>query len=254
MIAVNVVDCKYESVRQVVRARGWKLLEEDDDEDIDWNIYWIDTSVSSERVMRMKSYQRINHFPMMSTLARKGGLGKNLTRLQSIFKEEYKFFPRTWVLPQQWLSFKKQFTSKRNKTFIVKPDASCQGKGIFLTRTYENVNKVEKQVAQRYLHKPLLIDGCKFDMRIYVVVTCCDPLRAFMFHDGLVRICTRPYVDPAKGNLNDLCMHLTNYSINKHSDDFVFNTDSENDGVGNKRSLVWFRRWLTSEGHDPLFA
>jgi len=256
-VVVNVVDCKYESVRQVVRIRGWKLVEEEDlDNDegaapLHWNIYWIDTSVSSQRVMQLKRYQRINHFPMMSTLARKGGLSKNLTRLYKFFKKEYNFFPRTWVLPREWNSFKKQFTKKRNKTFIVKPDASCQGKGIFLTRTYENVNRQELQVAQRYIHKPLLIENCKFDMRIYVVVTACDPLRIFMFHDGLVRICTNEYVDPCSNNLDNLCMHLTNYSINKHSDAFIFNTDSEDDGVGNKRSLVWFRRWLQDRGEDP---
>jgi len=39
----------------------------------------------------------------------------------------------------------------------------------------------------RYLHKPYLIDGRKFDLRIYVYVTCYDPLRVYLFKDGLVR-------------------------------------------------------------------
>ena len=38
-------------------------------------------------------------------------------------------------------------------------------------------------------------------------------------------------------NLGDLCMHLTNYAINKDSDDFVFNEDPNKDDVGHKRSL-----------------
>ena len=32
-------------------------------------------------------------------------------------------------------------------------------------------------------------------------------------------------------------MHLTNYAINKDSDDFVFNEDPHKDDVGHKRSL-----------------
>mgnify|MGYP005991285811 FL=1 len=32
---------------------------------------WIDTSVSSERVMRLEGYQKLNHFPGMHILARK---------------------------------------------------------------------------------------------------------------------------------------------------------------------------------------
>lgn len=36
-------------------------------------------------------------------------------------------------------------------------------------------------------------------------------------------------------------MHLTNYAINKDSEDFVFNEDAKRDDVGHKRSLraVW---------------
>jgi len=36
-------------------------------------------------------------------------------------------------------------------------------------------------------------------------------------------------------------MHLTNYSINKNSKNFIFNTTAENDNIGHKRSLksVW---------------
>jgi tubulin polyglutamylase TTLL4 len=41
--------------------------------------------------------------------------------------------------------------------------------------------------ACRYLHKPYLISGNKFDLRIYVYVTSYDPLRIYIFSDGLVR-------------------------------------------------------------------
>lgn len=60
----------------------------------------------------------------------------------------------------------------------------CQGRGIFLTRTYENVSNTEPLVVQRYLTDPYLIDGLKFDMRVYIVVTSCDPLRIYMFKVG----------------------------------------------------------------------
>lgn len=49
--------------------------------------------------------------------------------------------------------------------------------------------------------QPFLIDGYKFDMRIYVLITSCDPLRIFMYEEGLARFATMPYVEPSHNNL-----------------------------------------------------
>ena len=86
----------------------------------------------------------------------------------------------------------------------------------------------------------MLIDGYKFDLRLYVLLTSCDPLRIFLFKDGLVRICTKKYQPPNSQNSKDSCIHLTNYSVNKHNENFVFNNNAKDDGIGNKRSLKWF--------------
>jgi hypothetical protein len=75
--------------------------------------------------------------------------------------------------------------------------------------------------VQRYLAKPLLLDGIKFDLRVYVVVTGVNPLEAFVCDEGLARFCTSKYEAPAKSNFKKAFMHLTNYSVNKESEDFV---------------------------------
>ena len=112
-------------------------------------------------------------------------------------------------------SFKEQFNARKAKTFIIKPEASCQGKGIFLTRNFDWFNPAEHYVAQRYLHKPFLIDGLKFDLRVYVNITSVNPLRIFIYKEGLARFATSRYNSPVGSNLNNLFMHLTNYAINK---------------------------------------
>lgn len=56
-------------------------------------------------------------------------------------------------------------------------------------------------MVQRYLHKPFLIEGLKFDMRIYVLVAGTDPMRIFVYEEGLARFATEPYMPPRSDNL-----------------------------------------------------
>jgi tubulin polyglutamylase TTLL6/13 len=161
--------------------------------------------------MRMQTYQKINHFPGMNQLTRKASLARSIGRLRAYFPQVYAFFPRTWTLPAELSDFRNYIAkSGGKKTFIVKPDASCQGKGIYLTRTSENVDPQEPQIAQRYLCRPLLLGRYKFDLRVYALVLSCDPLRVLMYNDGLVRICTEKYAEPTKKNMANTCIPLTN--------------------------------------------
>jgi len=72
----------------------------------------------------------------------------------------------------------------------VKPEADCQGRGIFLTRKIEDMENGKHYVVQRYMSKPLLLEGLKFDMRIYVLMCGTDPLKLYLYNEGLARLAT----------------------------------------------------------------
>ena len=64
---------------------------------------------------------------------------------------------------------------------------------------------------------------------------------------GLARFATEPYEAPNRDNLDNICMHLTNYAINKDSDNFIFNRDAKNMNIGHKRSLTSVFEYLRSK-------
>ncbi|XP_008686520.2 tubulin polyglutamylase TTLL6 [Ursus maritimus] len=211
----------------------------------DWTLYWTDYSVSLERVLEMKSYQKINHFPGMSEICRKDLLARNMSRMLKMFPKDFHFFPRTWCLPADWGDLQNYSRSRKNKTYICKPDSGCQGRGIFITRTVKDIKPGEDMICQLYISKPFIIDGFKFDLRIYVLMTSCDPLRIFAYNEGLARFATTSYSHPSIDNLDDICMHLTNYSINKHSSNFIRDAHA-----GSKRKLSTFSVYMENHGYN----
>ena len=76
-------------------------------------------------------------------------------------------------------------------------------------------------MISRYIDNPLLLYGHKFDLRIYVVVTCYDPLRIYVYREGLVRFATEKYNSSEKKDAGSIYAHLTNYSINKKNENYV---------------------------------
>ncbi|XP_069490697.1 tubulin polyglutamylase TTLL6 isoform X6 [Ambystoma mexicanum] len=242
-LVINLSGCKYESVRRAARRYG--LRESYDPSE--WTLFWTDCSVSLDRALEMKGYQKINHFPGMSEICRKDTLARNMSRMQKLYPKEFQLLPRTWCLPADYGDLQAYSRSRKHKTYICKPDTGCQGRGIFITRSVKDIRPEEDMICQLYISKPFIIDGFKFDLRVYVLVTSCDPLRIFVYNEGLARFATTCYSDPSQSNLNDVCMHLTNYSINKHSENFIRDDDS-----GSKRKLSTLKKYLEDRGYDTM--
>lgn len=124
-------------------------------------------------MLSLQRHQKINHFPGMSNLARKASMGRLLTLMLRVFPEEYRIFPRTFSIPAELAELRSQFDESGRlvasggagsaPTFIVKPDAGTQGRGIFLTRSFADIDARQALVVQEYIARPLLIDG--FEVR-----------------------------------------------------------------------------------------
>lgn len=107
-------------------------------------------------------------------------------------------------------------------------------------------------MVQKYITNPYLLDGLKFDLRLYVVVTSCSPLTIFWHKEGLARFATMPYTSPVNvsKDLNSQTVHLTNYAVNKDSENFKISDEDIRAGTSSKRKLETVYARLEKEGVD----
>ena len=209
-------------VREVTNAMGWRESN-GVAEDCNANLYWYERAISVGEVKLLNERQRVNMIPGMHDIAKKVSLARSLNRMRTLFPNDFNFYPRTWTLPSQLDAFRAhcdeagERSRARPPTYIVKPSGGSQGTGIYLVRSPEQLKDHHTAVVQDYVESPLLLDGLKFDFRLYVLVLSVQPLTAYLYKGGMARFATSRYKRPTDRNLNDVFMHLTNYSLNKRN-------------------------------------
>lgn len=186
-ICVNLTYCRYKIVKEVCKELGWTYFSHDE-MNLNCDILWYDFATSQEMLGKLKSYQKLNHFPGIEGVARKNFLAYHVNKMKKEFPLEFNFIPLTFCLPSD---NNKVYEYLKNKTktidpFIIKPEGSAQGRGIYLIRKFDQIPFNENMIMQSYIANPMLIEGFKFDLRIYVVMSCCDPLTLHIFDEGIV--------------------------------------------------------------------
>ncbi|XP_011295610.2 tubulin polyglutamylase TTLL13 [Musca domestica] len=242
--SICIAQSRYSMIGSLAKSLGYKLTKANRL----WNILWSDSLPGVEMYKTMKRFQQINHFPGMMEICRKDLLSRNLNRMLKLYPKDYKIFPKTWIFPADYgeaLNYAQ--SSCGLKTFILKPDSGAQGRGIWLTNDLKTINGSERMICQTYIAKPLLIDGYKFDLRVYALITSIDPLRIFVYNEGLARFATSKYLPPSMANNSDLYMHLTNYSVNRRNAQYE---RCDDDNCGSKRTFSSINTWLEHRNHN----
>ena len=133
----------------------------------------------------------------------------------------------------------------KDRVYLSKQNSGSQGSGIILiTNPNHLVVSGDDLIVQQYINKPFLLRGLKHDMRIYVTLTSVEPLVAYINSEGLVRFCTEPYQEPTAENRIKSNMHLSNYSLNKNSKDYVFTDSIEGESDGSKQTFSSYLKSL----------
>lgn len=162
--------------------------------------------------------------------------------------KEFEICPPTYLFPEDYKRWCNEREMNNYKDmYIMKPTGSSCGRGIRIIGKKQQVQKRNGTLVSKYLSKPHLLRGYKYDMRIYIMVTCFEPLKAYIFQEGLVRLATQPY-STAKGSLKKRFIHLTNFSINKKAENYKKNTE----GLGKKGDDPANAKEAAADGEEQM--
>lgn len=152
----------------------------------DWSIMWAhDYPYNAIKTIDFKNglkpCQRVNHIPGCGYITNKVDL--STTRL--------KYIPRAFKLPQQKKDLLQYANEHENKMFVHKHN---QHRHIRVRRLEEINFDDSENFVQEYIGNPLLVDGYKFDIGVYSIITSIDPLRVHYYSgDILFRFCPVKY-------------------------------------------------------------
>ena len=209
-------------VVEAIKVNGWNETTAEGEGDIIFGKY--SDFEEFREILTTKKEVAYNKIPGMNKVASKSGLADILCFMSKFYPADFNFTPKTYVLPREEEDCKKEMNASPGKTWILKPSDGCCGDDIRLVNEYSEITEHIKEgeyVIQTYIHKPLLMFKKKFDIRFYLVLYGTETMHAYLYEEGIARVCTSEYEEPTSTNKDNILMHLTNYSINSKSDEFA---------------------------------
>ena len=210
-----------ECITDTCKNGGFALIKNFDNCNLIWKL--VHPNKMKMLIRNIHLNQKYNHFISTFHLGRKDNLYKHFKYYRRLFPEMYNYAPATFILPVDGPDFEVEYKKNRKALWIVKPVNLSRGRGIHLLKGESEFRSLYKRSTQlnlpqylisRYIDKPHLLNNKKYDLRLYVLVASFTPLRIYLYNNGLVRFATEDY---QKGDLDNVYIHLTNYSINKNN-------------------------------------
>ncbi|XP_063611162.1 probable tubulin polyglutamylase ttll-15 isoform X1 [Penaeus indicus] len=218
-------------VTNVFHRLGYELSEDGDDWDVLWSHNYPFRELK-EKMTKLKPHQRVNHFPGSGFITNKVNLATS----------GLPYIPRAFRMPDEKEDLLKHAKLHSDLLFVQK---SNNHRGIKIEKLDALDLGADGSFVQEFVHNPLLVDGYKFDIGVYTIVTSIQPLRVYIYEgDVLFRFCPVKY-HPFDPEVRDKYVVGDDYlptwkvpSLAKYYKDL---------GFGMKRS---FDAWLKSQDKD----
>ena len=223
----------------------WTLTSGDD-----WQTRWQIGMPPPATFASITGARSINHIPGNHCLTTKSGLAETLDGLtrrlaashgaSAAITRRSRFTPATFVMPADRDRLLAEAAADPARLWLQKPANAARGEGIRVLRDPAEAPAGRGWLVQHYLAEPHLIDGRKYVLRLYALISGLEPLRVYLYREGFAKLASHRY---HLDDLTDAFIHQTNPTLNATNravaDPVVF------------IPLADYRERLRAEGRDP---
>jgi len=246
----------WKAVATVLEARGWRRLPFEAAFSSRFDLKWVEAR-SKIDYKRHAEGQMVNHIPNNDVITSKTRFLQTMKAHEAATGERFGYHPSSYSSETagEKLAALAEAEASPEALWILKPARGLGGIGIEIVRGHAELKErlfprprdlaeeparpppADGWVIQRYLEKPLLLSGRKFDLRAYCLVARTEP-HLWLFHPGYCKVALEDY-DASR--LDSRYAHLTNACVQREHPD-------------NKGSTRGRHIWSEAEALEALVA
>ena len=195
----------------------------------------------------LNKHQKFNIYLNGEYLFQKNTLYNYYKSMKQSFYDDFNYMPETYIYPEDKKLIEEKFKGyilNMSDLWLVKPTNLCAGIGVKILNSLKNIS-LNEYIITKYIKNVSLINGKKYDLRLYALISCLKPLRIYLYKEGLVRISSEKY----SLNLtlsNNKYVHLTNIDVNKNNKNFI-TPNKINNTNANEWNLDMYKAFLKKE-------
>lgn len=211
-----------------------------------WDSCWYTGMPDQDVFEHLTPTRSVNHIPGNNGLTIKSYLWKTLREARNHLAgrpqaARMDYFPETFLMPADYRALQLAAFKDPERMWLRKPVNSSRGRGVGLVDDVAAAPRDDEWMIQSYLARPHLMNGHKYVLRLYVLISSVEPLRAYVYHEGFAKLASEAY---DLEDTSNVFAHLTNPDINATNE----NVEAPVVFIG----LGSYRQWLRDDGHDDL--
>ena len=168
--------------------------------------------------------------------------------MKKSFPDDYNYMPETYSYPEQKEIILEKFgnyTLSLDNLWLVKPNVMSLGLGIHIFHNISDIS--DKSIITKYISNPHLINDLKYDFRLYVLITGLNPLKLYLYKEGIIRFATEEYsLDINK--IDESFIFLTNVYTNEKNENKYKKPKNPDTEEGSKWSLKAYKNYCLKNG------